>query len=128
MHVNIIGYIVYNNWCLILLISINDGVNIILFLTSYFKQLQPSEIPQVESATQYIDTTRLHMQDSCIFLYIRYSTLIAAEPQRGSTLFLTCSLDPVFCAELCIVEKSIRVGWMLDVHFPGEKVEFQVIF
>ncbi len=53
---------------------------------------------------------------------------IAAEPQRGSTLFLTCSLDPVFCAELCIVEKSIRVGWMLDVHFPGEKVEFQVIF
>ncbi len=54
--------------------------------------------------------------------------IFAAEPQRGSTLFLTCSLDPVFCAELCIVEKSIRVGWMLDVHFPGEKVEFQVIF
>ncbi len=52
---------------------------------------------------------------------------VAAEPQRGSTLFLTCSLDPVFCAELCIVEKSIRVG-RLDVHFPGEKVEFQVIF
>ncbi len=25
---------------------------------------------------------------------------------------LQSSLDPVFCADLCIVEKSIRVGWM----------------
>ena len=40
---------------------------------------------------------------------------------------LQSSLDPVFCADLCIVEKSIRVG-RLDVHFPGEKVEFQVMF
>ncbi len=59
-----------------MLISINDSVNMVLFLNSYFKQLQPSDIPQVESVTQCIDTTRLHIQDSCIFSLYLYSTSI----------------------------------------------------
>ncbi len=54
------------------------------------------------------------------------SFIVAAEPQRGSTLFLTCSLDPVFCAELCIVEKSIRVGWMSI--FRGKRSSFRSFF
>ena len=39
---------------------------------------------------------------------------------------LQSSLDPVFCADLCIVEKSIRVGWMSI--FRGKRSSFRSFF
>ncbi len=47
---------------------------------------------------------------------------------------LQSSLDPVSCADLCIVEKSIRVGWILGspnicvYKIPLNKIHYKIHF
>ena len=80
------------------------------------------------TSTEFIQVLTTH---SITFYLLIYCICCRVSARQHTILdvlrILQSSLDPVFCADLCIVEKSIRIG-RLDVHFPGEKVEFQVIF